>query len=467
VPENTRFIRTSHERLAAKQPCPNHSGACRLCTYRGWPTRIESAWQLESRPQTLGPSRAVGRRRGDEFGEGCLQVVIGERRHAASAGNRISPTVPLHGSMILTLIIQSRCDAEPPAICSRCRRFGLDCVLASNPHARRTKAELQRELDKINTTKSSQADSRSRDSPAPGERSCLTTPPYGDSVKPSFANTIDVACSARVLDGEAFDAQTLKDCYYLFFTHYAEILPVVDSRRSPDQTYDLLPFLFWTIVFVGSRRYSKDRSVFERLSSRINSMALRALESRAKPTETIQGLLLLCSWPIPFNTMHKDISYVLSGAAMHLAMQVGLHVAGSGQDFARHKIDAGQHVKNTRAQLWIWCQIVCHWYEDPALPSLGEGISPLTLPEIDLPDAELSSVSPPDLLLRRKMDITIISATAYMARNLAGTGASGPAESLAPFISMFDTQLLEIDSQVQGKISKSTAIHIPFMGTGS
>jgi hypothetical protein len=55
------------------------------------------------------------------------------------------------------------------------------------------------------------------------------------------------------------------------------------------------------------------------------------------------------------------------------------------------------------------------------------------------------------------MDITIISATTYMARNLAGTGSSGPAESLAPFISMFDTQLLEIDSQVQGKLSKNSS----------
>ena len=33
--------------------------------------------------------------------------------------------------------------------------------------------------------------------------------------------------------------------------------------------------------------------------------------------------------------MHKDKSLILSGAALQLAMQIGLHVIGNGQDFAR------------------------------------------------------------------------------------------------------------------------------------
>lgn len=92
----------------------------------------------------------------------------------------------------------------------------------------------------------------------------------------------------------------------------------------------------------------------------MNAMALLALESRESPIETIKGILLLCMWPIPMNTMHKDISHVLSGAAVHLGMQIGLHITGSGQDFARGRLNRSQAQKIDRAHLWMYCLMVLH-----------------------------------------------------------------------------------------------------------
>ena len=145
-----------------------------------------------------------------------------------------------------------------------------------------------------------------------------------------------------------------------FFQRYFPILPIIDSMLSPDECFELSPFLFWTIVFIGSRHYARDPTLLGKLAPRINSIALRALESRANPIQTIQGLLLLCVWPVPINTMHKDISNVLSGAAIHLAMQIGLHVIGSGQDFARTKLNSGNDEKVFRAQLWVHCLMISH-----------------------------------------------------------------------------------------------------------
>ena len=98
----------------------------------------------------------------------------------------------------------------------------------------------------------------------------------------------------------------------------------------------------------------------QRLSSRINTMALLSLESRASPIQTIQGLLLLCVWPVPINTAQKDISHVLSGAAMTLATQIGLHVTGTGQEFARVKLDSNRSQNLFRAQLWIHSVMICN-----------------------------------------------------------------------------------------------------------
>lgn len=145
-----------------------------------------------------------------------------------------------------------------------------------------------------------------------------------------------------------------------FFQRYSPGLPILDAILSPDEYFELSPFLFWTIVFIGSRHYVRDPTLLSKLAPRINSIALKSLESRANPIQTIQGLLLLCVWPVPINTMHKDISHVLSGAAVHLAMQIGLHVTGSGQDFERIKLDSRNDQKISRAQLWVHCLMISH-----------------------------------------------------------------------------------------------------------
>lgn len=145
-----------------------------------------------------------------------------------------------------------------------------------------------------------------------------------------------------------------------YFSQYSPLMRIIDPSLSPDKCFSLSQFLFWAIVFVGSRRYSRDPTLLGRLAPRINSMALQALGTRANPIETIQGLLILCVWPVPLNTMYKDITTVLSGAATHLAMQIGLHVVGSGQDFSRTRLDSGYEDKLFRAQLWAHCLIISH-----------------------------------------------------------------------------------------------------------
>ncbi|KAK6428274.1 hypothetical protein LTR95_015582, partial [Oleoguttula sp. CCFEE 5521] len=98
------------------------------------------------------------------------------------------------------------------------------------------------------------------------------------------------------------------------------------------------PFLFWTILWVGSRRYSKGRETADFLAAHISEVALAALSARSTIMQTLQGLLVLCTWPVPVTTMRNDLSYFLSGAALNLAMEIGLHAYGNGQDFSRVKL---------------------------------------------------------------------------------------------------------------------------------
>ena len=146
-----------------------------------------------------------------------------------------------------------------------------------------------------------------------------------------------------------------------FFSQYLPFIPILDPHMTPDQCYGLSPFLFWAIVFVGSRRYCADPTLLGFLSPRMNLMALQALESRVSPIQTIQGILLLCLWPVPVNTRFRDFSHVLSGAVIHLATQIGVHVMGNGQDFSRYKLaPEARNLSVFRAQLWKYCLIVCN-----------------------------------------------------------------------------------------------------------
>lgn len=219
---------------------------------------------------------------------------------------------------------------------------------------------------------------------------------------------------------------------------------------------------------MGSRRYARDPTLLNRLTPRINSMALRALESRANPIQTIAGLLFLCVWPVPLNTMYKDVSNVLSGAAIHLAMQIGLHVIGSGQDFARTRLNSDHEQKVYRAQLWVHCLMISHKYVsgktrlsyDPTdttpSTSLREGLPPMMITPaliIGPDDDELLSEFPEELRTRRKIHNILVSATVAVVKSLQDATLSTTPNPLSPFISLFDAQFLDVAGQCRSALS--------------
>ena len=126
---------------------------------------------------------------------------------------------------------------------------------------------------------------------------------------------------------------------------------------SPNEYYDTSPFLFWSIMVTGSRRYTEDPTILDKTSQLITPLAFSSMALRSTPIPVIQGLLILCTWRLPTNSMYKDMTHVLCGAAVHLATQIGLHVAGVGQDFARMPVKKDQEQAIFRAKLWMQCVI--------------------------------------------------------------------------------------------------------------
>ena len=117
------------------------------------------------------------------------------------------------------------------------------------------------------------------------------------------------------------------------------------SPQSPNEYYELSPFLFWVIIVTGSRQYHEDPTILDKISQLITPLAFSSMALRSTPIPVIQGLLILCTWRLPTNSMYKDMTHMLCGAAVNLATQIGLHVDGVGQDFARMPLKKDQEQK--------------------------------------------------------------------------------------------------------------------------
>src|ERR1700760_4273292 len=129
--------------------------------------------------------------------------------------------------------------------------------------------------------------------------------------------------------------------YSRFWKHYARFLPGMFSSEvlTPEEVFRESEFLFWAILCTGARKYTQDPTIFDRLSKRIVGLATTSMCLNQKPVPIIQGILILCTWPIPTVTIFKDASLFLAGAALQLALHNGLHLISREADFASKPVE--------------------------------------------------------------------------------------------------------------------------------
>ncbi|KAL6708534.1 hypothetical protein ACN47E_002515 [Coniothyrium glycines] len=367
-----------------------------------------------------------------------------------------------------------RCDVEqhktPHDPCGRCRKMGLECRIlpTSTRNLRQTKAEMRRELEELrwnmrhtnpgdptyqSATASPNVDMQNyaphenisgtySDPSARTEGSDSMSPAYDESRPPTRKGSDTRVTLSRYMDSYLLDAKKIDDCFTLFFTQYHPLFPIIDPTKTPNEYHDMCPFLFWAIIVTGSRRYVEDPMILEKTSQHITPLAFSSMALRSSPIPVIQGLLILCTWRLPTNSMYKDMTHLMCGSAVHLATQIGLHVAGVGQDFARMPLKKDQDLKVCRAKLWLSCVIVS------IRTSCAEGIPPLAESFFDGDEREREDMVPylpVDLQFLHKVYIILLRAMVAMGKtNLPSIHCD--VRVLRSLISIFDSQLLSLAS---------------------
>ncbi|GLA38218.1 hypothetical protein AnigIFM63309_005224 [Aspergillus niger] len=267
--------------------------------------------------------------------------------------------------------------------------------------------------------------------PGPGMISGVRAP---DATEPRSLNNI-------YLTGSEID-----ELFQIFFQQYAPFLPILDPETTPNVYYTHSPFLFWSIVGIASRTYSKNPTLLTALARNINEMALLSIISGSSAWHCIQGLLLVLTWPFPKDATMADVTFPLSGMLLHIAMQNGLHIPMSSHEFSKRKrLPAPSEAEMIRrSELWAHCVIV---YQRTCVI---KGQPPRSLVNLEL-DGDLKHslfqrISPSLVLELKCEDLKTRCSTAVLelgVRNLS----SEQERSLDILLRAYDDQALDLEAQ--------------------
>ncbi|KAJ5217961.1 uncharacterized protein N7498_000060 [Penicillium cinerascens] len=283
---------------------------------------------------------------------------------------------------------KAKCDVylNPDEPCTRCRKVNAACVVSDpfkREHKRKRISDLERESEDLRRKLRASQPAGPHPSPialltaaaemgvhTPASDALSGSPQPLPSYPPQLLPPTGLENGAPVpaLDGDTTKPRTLNgiqvsgeeadDLFQLFFRYYAQFLPILDPQTRPNTYYEQSPFLFWAIIGVACRAYSRNPTLLMALARSIIEMALLSTLSVSPPSHTIQGILLLLTWPFPKGD-HPDVTFPMGGILLHIAMQNGLHIPMSSHEFSRVKIAAPSEPDLLRrSELWAHSVIV-------------------------------------------------------------------------------------------------------------
>jgi transcriptional regulatory protein LEU3 len=143
-----------------------------------------------------------------------------------------------------------------------------------------------------------------------------------------------------------------------YFQLYHPFLPFLDQVRTPDEYYSQdHKLLFWAVIAVAARRYASRSSLLKDLAKPLNDLIWDSIRNQPNH-HVVKALCLLCTWPLPAERTVTDPTFILCGAMMQVAMQIGLHQPTHPQDFQRTKVRLRQEDIHDRLRTWAVCNIV-------------------------------------------------------------------------------------------------------------
>lgn len=143
----------------------------------------------------------------------------------------------------------------------------------------------------------------------------------------------------------------------LFYRHYHGDFPILPDIHFLLRNLQTSPLLAWAIVCITSTRSSSQNSLRVTLIEPMKRLAgISIMGSESPSVFLVQALLLLCNWPMPFKATITDPTWTYCGAAVNIALRIGLHQPASHFDFIYGSISDEDAIA-LRTRTWIACFI--------------------------------------------------------------------------------------------------------------
>ncbi|KAI9935048.1 hypothetical protein MW887_000669 [Aspergillus wentii] len=380
---------------------------------------------------------------------------------------------------------QAKCDAylNPDQPCSRCLKVKTQCIVSDpfkREHKRQRLSELEHETDELRRKLRSSASTDPHPSPialltaaaemgvhseSSGGDLQLSTPPNHPQASSYPQQLLSPGCSdpslgrvetptdrvadptiSRTLNNIEVTGEEIDEMFHLFFNRYAQLLPILDPRTTPNSYYTQSAFLFWAMIGVACRTYPRNPTLLTALSRSITDMALLSVASTSSPWHTIQGLLLILTWPFPKDRSRPDVTFPLSGMLLHTAMQNGIHIPMSSHEFSKVKIPAPSETDMIkRSELWAHCVIV---YQRACV---SKGQSARTLANLEQGPGQsqlLFQKIAPSLALKVKCQEILSRCSAAVLENGVRNMSLDQERALDILIREFENQATDLETQI-------------------
>lgn len=140
-----------------------------------------------------------------------------------------------------------------------------------------------------------------------------------------------------------------------FYSNYHPHLPIVNTTDPPETIFIESPLLFTTILFISCRHHLTYSSIYKQLIPPLDVLIseFSTYPNKHVVDKNIQALLLLCSWPTPFEKQIDDPSWLRCGITTHLAMQNGFHRPDCAQEFKAGGLSRDE--LRGRTVTWLAC----------------------------------------------------------------------------------------------------------------
>lgn len=156
-------------------------------------------------------------------------------------------------------------------------------------------------------------------------------------------------------------SQFASDAAHRFFAVYHPFCPILPDLPAFIDYSEPSPLLSWTVLAIALRGKASHKDLYTTVADAVRTMAYATVQPANASFRSMQALLLLCHWPLPFHRL-DDPSHAFIALATHMGLRMGLHRPCHVGEF-RDASAAGE-MGMLRRRTWVACFITNIRYAD-------------------------------------------------------------------------------------------------------